>query len=247
MQALDVLPLAFAAFAIGGTIKGMLGFGLPLVTMSLLAVFIDVPTAVALNALPVLISNLFQANRGGLLATTVRRFWPLLIALAAGTWAGATLIVVLDPRWLLGILGVIVVSFCLLNHFRPELRIPHRAERPVGAAVGLVAGLMGGVSTILGPPLIMYATSLRLDKEAFVAALGTFFLMGGIFFTLSFVERGVVDATTAPWSLACVPPVLAGMWLGQRLGRRIEPERFRRIVLIVLFVLGLNLLRRAIF
>jgi hypothetical protein len=31
------------------------------------------------------------------------------------------------------------------------------------------------------------------------------------------------------------------------LGRRIEPERFRRIVLIVLFVLGLNLLRRAIF
>jgi uncharacterized membrane protein YfcA len=117
----------------------------------------------------------------------------------------------------------------------------------VGAAVGLVAGLMGGVSTILGPPLIMYATSLRLDKEAFVAALGTFFLMGGIFFTLSFVERGVLDATTAPWSLACVPPALAGMWLGQRLGRRIEQQRFRRIVLIVLFVLGLNLLRRAIF
>jgi len=247
MQALEILPLAFAAFAIGGTVKGMLGFGMPLTTMSLLAIFVDVPTAVALNALPVLIGNLFQANRGGLLATTVRRFWPMLITLAAGTWAGATLIVVLDPQWLLGVLGVIVVSFCLINHLRPGLRIPHRAERPVGVAIGLVAGVMGGVSTINGPPLIMYLTSLRLDREAFVAALGTFFLMGGVLITLAFVGRGVLDATTAPWSLACVPPVLAGMWLGRRLGRRIEQERFRRMVLIVLFVLGLNLLRRAIF
>jgi hypothetical protein len=247
MQALDVLPLAFTAFAIGGTLKGMLGFGLPLATMSLLSAFLDVPTAVALNALPVLVSNLFQANRGGLLASTVRRFWPLLITLAAGTWAGATLIVVLDPRWLLGILGVIVVSFCAISHYRPGLKLPPRAERPVGAAVGLAAGVMGGISTILGPPLIIYVTSLRLDKEAFVAALGTFFLMSGVFITLSFVERGVLDAATAPWSLACVPPVLAGMWLGRRLGRRIDQERFRRIVLIVLFVLGLNLLRRAIF
>jgi hypothetical protein len=177
----------------------------------------------------------------------VRRFWPLLITLAAGTWAGATLIVVLDPRWLLGILGVIVVSFCAISHYRPGLKLPPRAERPVGAAVGLAAGVMGGISTILGPPLIIYVTSLRLDKEAFVAALGTFFLMSGVFITLSFVERGVLDAATAPWSLACVPPVLAGMWLGRRLGRRIDQERFRRIVLIVLFVLGLNLLRRAIF
>jgi len=247
MQALDVLPLVFAAFAIGGTIKGMLGFGLPLVTMSLLSAFLDVPTAVALNALPVLLSNLFQANRGGLLVSTVRRFWPLLITLAAGTWAGATLIVVLDPRWLLGVLGVIVVSFCAISHYRPGLKMPLRAERPAGVAVGLAAGVMGGISTIPGPPLIMYVTSLRLDKEAFVAALGTFFLMGGVFINLSFIERGVLDATTAPWSLACVPPVLAGMWLGGRLGRRIEQERFRRIVLIVLFVLGLNLLRRAIF
>jgi hypothetical protein len=215
--------------------------------MSLLSVFLDVPTAVALNALPVLVSNLFQANRGGLLVSTVRRFWPLLITLAAGTWAGATLIVVLDPRWLLGILGVIVVSFCAISHYRPGLKLPPRAERPVGAAVGLAAGVMGGISTILGPPLIIYVTSLRLDKEAFVAALGTFFLMSGVFITLSFVERGVLDAATAPWSLACVPPVLAGMWLGRRLGRRIDQERFRRIVLIVLFVLGLNLLRRAIF
>jgi uncharacterized membrane protein YfcA len=88
LEILDLLPLIFLAFAIGGTVKGALGFGMPLTTMSLLSAFLDVPTAAALNALPMLCANIFQANRGGLLVATLRRFWPLLIALAIGTWVG---------------------------------------------------------------------------------------------------------------------------------------------------------------
>ena len=246
LEILDLLPLVFLAFAIGGTIKGMFGFGMPLTTMSLLSAFLDVPTAVTLNAFPMLFANIFQASRGGLLVKTLHRFWPLLIALAIGTWIGATLIVVLDPRWLLGVLGAIVILFCAINHFHPKLRLPGRRERSVGIATGFIAGVIGGLSTVHGPPLIMYAASLRLTKEAFVAALGSFFLMGGIFVTVAFFERGILNRESAPWSLACVVPVLAGMWLGQRLGRRIDQERFRKVVLIFLLVLGLNLVRRAV-
>jgi uncharacterized membrane protein YfcA len=246
LEILDLLPLIFLAFAIGGTIKGALGFGMPLTTMSLLSAFLDVPTAAALNALPMLCANIFQANRGGLLVATLGRFWPLLIALAIGTWMGATLIVSLDPRWLLGVLGAIVVVFCTINHFHPRLRLPDRRERAVGIATGFIAGITGGLSTVHGPPLIMYAASLRLAKEAFVAALGTFFLMGGIFVIIAFVERGILNRETAPWSLLCVLPVLAGMWLGQRFARRVDQERFRKAVMIVLLLLGLNLIRRAV-
>lgn len=91
----------------------------------------------------------------------------------------------------------------------------------------------------------MYVASLRLAKEEFVAALGTFFLMGGVFVMIAFVERGILNRETAPWSIVFVLPVLAGMWLGQRLSSRIDQERFRKAVLIVLLVLGLNLVRRA--
>ena len=247
MELIDGLALIFLAFAIGGTVKGMLGFGMPLTTMSLLSTFLDVPTAAALNALPMLCANVLQAGRGGLLLTILRRFWPLLVTLAVGTWIGATLVLALDPRWLLGILGVIVVAFCAINFFHPHLRLPDRRERSVGAAVGFAAGVIGGLSTVHGPPLIMYLASLRLAKETFIAALGAFFLMGGVFVTAAFVERGVLNAETAPWSLACVVPVLAGMALGRRLGRRIDQERFGRAVLIVLLILGFNLIRRAFF
>lgn len=246
VELLDVLPLVIAIFALGGTVQGTLGFGLPLTTMSLLSAFLDVPTAVALNTLPMLAGFLFQATRGGRMLSTMRRFWLLLIALAIGTWLGAMLISVLDPRWLLGILGVIVMAFCMVNYFRPALKVPHGTERTVGAAIGFVAGVIGGVSTAHGPPLIMYAIALRLDKEEFVTALGTFFLIGSILVAIAYVEQGILNAETAPWSLVCVLPAVVCMWLGQRLSRRIDRERFRKIVMFALLVLGLNLLRRAV-
>ena len=246
MEFVDSLALILLAFAVGGTIKGMLGFGMPLTTMSLLSTFLDVQTAAALNVLPMLFANILQASRGGLLVTIVRRFWPLLLMLATGTWIGATLVVALDPGWLLGILGAIVVAFCASSYFHPQMQLPQRYERPVGIATGFVAGIIGGLSTIHGPPLIMYASCLRLAKETFIATLGTFFLLGGIFVTVAFVGRGVLNAETAPSSLACVVAVFAGMWLGERFSRRIDQERFRKAVLIVLMLLGVNLVRRAI-
>ncbi len=139
----------------------MLGFGMPLTAMSLLSAFLDVPTAAALNVLPMLCANLFQANRGGLFVATLRRFWPLLIALAIGTWIGATLVVTLDTRWLLGTLGTIVVLFSAIQYLHPHLRLPTRFERLMGTATGLVAGVIGGLTTVHGPPLIMYATALH--------------------------------------------------------------------------------------
>ncbi len=85
-----------------------------------------------------------------------------------------------------------------------------------------------------------------MTKEAFVAALGTFFLLGGAFVMIAFVERGVLNYEIAPWSAACVVPVLAGMSIGNRLGHRVDRQRFRTIVVFALFILGLNLLRRAV-
>ena len=70
--------------------------------------------------------------------------------------------------------------------------------------------------------------------------------MGSLFMAIAYVEQGVLTGENAPWSLACVVPVIAFMWLGQRLSRRIDRERFRKIVLFALLVLGFNLLRRAV-
>ena len=38
-----------------------------------------------------------------------------------------------------------------------------------------------------------------------------------------------------------------GLWIGTWVRGKIEPERFRKVLLVVFFLIGLNLIRRAIF
>ena len=66
-----------AVFVAGGVVKGTLGIGLPLVSVPLLSLFIPATHAIALVAMPVLVSNAWQAFDSGKLQS-LRRFAPLI-------------------------------------------------------------------------------------------------------------------------------------------------------------------------
>lgn len=72
-HAIDTVLLAyvFGVFVLGGLIKGVSGFGMPLVTVPLIALVAPVPTAVALSLLPIIISNISQ----GMSAAVTIRCW----------------------------------------------------------------------------------------------------------------------------------------------------------------------------
>src|SRR5207244_912938 len=67
---------------------GAFGFGFPPLGTPLLALFLDVKTAVAVLVVPNLVMDGIQARRRGGLAATVRRLRPLLLSGAAGTVLG---------------------------------------------------------------------------------------------------------------------------------------------------------------
>ena len=55
---------AGACFLIAGVVKGTVGFGLPLVSVALITVLIDLPTAMALLVVPAVLTNFWQAMVG---------------------------------------------------------------------------------------------------------------------------------------------------------------------------------------
>ena len=57
---------AAGAMAAGGFAKGVVGFALPLIGVSLAGAFVPYQVAVALLILPMLVSNLFQTLRQGI-------------------------------------------------------------------------------------------------------------------------------------------------------------------------------------
>ena len=93
------LPLdaTFVAIALGvlvlaGLVKGVIGIGLPLITIPALSFFVGVPQAIAIMSLPILVTNGYQAFASRELPRVARRFWPLLIPLLAGVVLGASLL-----------------------------------------------------------------------------------------------------------------------------------------------------------
>lgn len=242
---LVVLAVA-GGVAAGGLVKGMTGLGLPMVAVPIMALGVSVPTAVALMTFPILMSNIWQGVQGRRWKAILRRFWPMLATQPFGMVAGAAVLVWADPRVLVGVLGGIIVTFVILVRFQPAWHMSGRAERVAAPVVGLLSGLVGGLSSFFGLPIAMFLFMLRLEKDDFVAAIGVTYSVGAAFLILTLTAFGLLGPQLYLWSILAVPAVMAGMWLGQRLRRMLDPDAFRTIVLAILFIAGLNLIRRSI-
>ncbi len=249
MPDFDALTVTFAlvGLALGGLVKGVTGIGLPIVAVAVLSNFLPVPLILALVTLPIVLTNLWMAAHSGNLMEPLRRFWPMIACLLVFIWVGARIVVTLDTDTFFALLGAVVVLFTATNYFTPVMRVPASAEKWAGPLAGAMGGVLGGISTIWGPPMTMYFVMLRLPKDTFVRAVGLVWFAASIPLVIAYVENGILTGETAPLSLLACVPAFAGLWTGQKIRGRINPETFRKALLITLFVIGLNLIRRAVF
>ena len=241
------LAIAAAALFAGGFSKGVTGIGLPPIATPIIAMVTDVPTAVGLMAVPIVISNGWQAVAGGLLVASARRFKMLLIAIPPGVVLGGAVLSFGDPDLLFMLLGIVVAAFAALSLFRPALHMPEGMAARLALPVGFAAGLIGGISSLFVPILASFLLSMRLKPEEFVSGLGLLFFAGGVTLTLVTAGFGLLTAEGWAASLFAIVPVTLGQIAGRRVRRGVDAETFRRIVLVLLLLIGLNLLRRAIF
>ncbi|MCB1800354.1 MAG: sulfite exporter TauE/SafE family protein [Gammaproteobacteria bacterium] len=242
----STLALIFGALMLAGLVKGTIGFGLPLVAVSISTLFLSKDWALAIMVLPIALSNLVLGFEGRRFIPSLRRFWPVVLALCTGLIVGAQLLSAMPQHVFLLVLGAVVILFALAEQLRFVLPVPASHERAVGVAAGITGGLLGSISTAYGPPVIMYLAALRLDKAEFVAAIGAILSVASIALIVAFSQAGILVGERFAWSLAACLPVGIGLLLGKRLRGRIAPEPFRRVVTIALFVLGFNLIRRGI-
>ncbi len=236
-----------AAFLVSGTVKGVLGIGLPLILVPLLATVFDLATAVTLMVVPVLASNGLQAWQGRRYAlVAVRRFWLVIVTLIPFTVMSAQFLAGIDIDTGVLVLGLIVIVFVTVQIFPLRLQIEPAAERWLNAPVGALAGLLGGVSNLFGPVLIMYLVALKLPKDDFVGSIAMFFSLWAFTLYFSLFVNGLIQIETIVASAIGAVPVMAGVWAGRAVRDRVPQKTFERLLLLVLLLIGLNLVRRAV-
>jgi uncharacterized membrane protein YfcA len=244
LGAMAVLACAIAMVA-GGTVKGVVGIGLPLVSLPVMATFIPIPKAIALLLLSSFATSVWQTFRGGLFVPSVKRFWPLLLGMAIGTPISVQMLATFDVKVLYLILGAIVAVFAVLLHRSIVLPVSPRAEPWAAPAVGAASGLVGGLSMLFGPVYAMYLAGLRLGKERFVAVIALANVWATIVLAASMARFNLFGGTDFVASLLALIPSFAGLTVGQWLRGYINEDLFRKTLAAVLLVIGLNLIRKA--
>jgi len=237
------LSLIGLAFMLAGMVKGIIGMGLPTVAMSVLGLLMGTPEAVALLALPTLVTNTWQLLGGPGFGRLLRRFAPLLVTLIAGALLGSKLLAHGGVAG--GILGGVLAAYGAIGLLAPQFHVPPRLERPLAPVVGLLSGLLYGSTGLAVIPLIPYLSSLRLDKEELIQAFGLAFSACAIGLTAGLMMGGRMEMSVTWTSLLALLPAMAGMMLGQRIRHRMQPQAFRRFFLTWMLVIGSYMLVKA--
>lgn len=236
-------PLITAAF-ISAFLKGITGLGFSTICLGLLASVIDLKLAIPAVLVPSLSSNLLVMLEAGHFRATVRRFWPLYLAALPALMAGLSLLVSVDGTSARRALGVVLFVYGVWALINAEFSLERRTERWLNVPVGLVTGFVNGLTGSQVMPVLPYLLSLQLDKNVFVQAINISFTLSSLVMLAGLAVVGLLDLPLLGASALGVVPVALGIALGGRVRRRLAEATFRKVVLVLLVCLGLNLMLR---
>lgn len=241
------LWIACAIAFVAGLVKGMVGFAMPMILISGLSSVMAPELALAGVILPTLITNGMQALRQGMpaAAASVRKFRVFLLAGLVTLLISSQFVTVLPRDVMLLMIGAPVAVFVLIQlaGVRWHLR---QASMRVEMMLGGLAGAVGGVSGVWGPPTVLYLTALNTEKTEHLRVQGVIYGLGAVALFGAHIASGVLNAATFVFSLCLVPAAVLGMWGGGLVHDRINQATFRKATLVVLFLAALNLVRRAV-
>lgn len=231
-------------FVLAGLVKGVTGMGLPTVAMGLMGTLMPPATAAAILLMPSLVTNVWQCASGGPAAPLLRRFWPMLLAIALAAALGMGLLVHADPAKSSFALGMALLVYALYALLAPSVQVPPRWERPLSPVIGLLTGLITGATGVFVMPAVPYLQALNLDKDALVQMLGLSFTISTLALGVGLYWQGALQLEQFGVSMWALLPALVGMWLGQLIRARISAKRFKQVFLVFLALLGVQLALR---
>lgn len=240
------LLLVAAVFVLAGTVKGVIGLGLPTVSLALLTATLGLEPAMALMLAPSLVTNVWQAATGGHGRAVLARLWPFLLAATATVWLGAAIAAPIEVALLSALLGALLAIYAAVGLWRAQLALPPGSERWSGPVAGCVNGVLTGMTGSFVVPGVPYLQALGLPRDMLIQTMGVLFTLSTASLGLALAGRGLISADLGLQSVAAILPALVGMVLGQRLRRRISEAAFRQVFFVALLVLGLYIIARSL-
>ena len=236
-----IIIIIILAVLAGGLVKGTLGFGMPMVALPIIAFIIPPTTAMILLCAPIFLTNFLQIKfRQGV---SSYRFLPMFLSLIVGLIIGARLILEIDVNTITQIIAVSIIFAALVNCFGIKIKdINKNHENTITSLIGFGSGILGGLSTFYGPPMLAYLVAVDLPKEKFVRTVSTMYFIGSFPLYGSLIYYGFATKEDLIFSLILIIPAFIAQQLGTKIRDKFNQKQFRICILITLIILGLSLL-----
>ncbi|MGP8106900.1 MAG: sulfite exporter TauE/SafE family protein [Desulfobaccales bacterium] len=186
-----------------------------------------------------------------------RELLRFFIAATLGIILGSCLINII-PNHLFKIgVGIFAICFSLYQlikgssawlWFRPLKAAPlsETGLQGGGKVLAVGVGFLGGVVTVLchagGAVWSMYFVGRNLDKRCLVSTLMLLFAFSNLLKTFTYWGIGILSPQSTLIVLAMSPLIILSSNFGNFLNKKVRPELFRNIVLLIILAAGISLI-----
>lgn len=234
--------LILATFLFAGAVKGVIGLGLPTISLAILTVALDLPSAMALLLVPSFVTNLWQAAAGGNSRLILARSWPFLLMATVTIWFGAQALVHVQLSMLSALLGALLTVYAVASLSGLRLTISRSRSIWAGPLLGMVNGVLTGMTGSFVVPGVIYLQALGFNRDALIQAMGMLFALSTLALALALQSNDLLSVGQVTSSTLALLPAILGMLLGQRIRRMISEPLFRKIFFVSLLALGVYII-----
>ncbi len=235
---MELLVTGTIAFLFAGFIKGVLGFGFPIIALIVLTLSSGLLDALAIIVVPTLVTNVWQAMAGPHLRDILGRMWLYFATAMVGILIASRFLTLVNVEWLTGLLGGVLFFFAVSRLLDFHIAIPPDREKPLSVVLGLFNGLLTGFTGSFMVPSVLYMQALGFGKDMLVQAMGTFFALSTLMLAVSLGSNQLLDGQQALASTVALIPSFAGIYVGRWTRDQVDEERFQLLFLYGVLLLG---------
>jgi uncharacterized protein len=240
------MPMVIVLLAVtfvAGLAHGTLGFGFPIISTPVVALFTDVKTAVLVTLFPNIVVNLISVIRGGNWRASLGKYWPVATYVLIGTIVGTHLLVAVDPEPLRLLLAATMIVYLLQGRLRAlDWSWINRHQQTSAVLFGCMGGVLGGTVNVTVPPLVIYFVTLGVESLAMTQILNLCFLVGKSTQAMTLGVSGQIGLdvllATAPLTITAAAALLVGLRIQSRIHAQAYQALLRMVLWFMVLVLG---------
>ena len=239
---LDQITLLVILFSLclGGFTKGVISWGFPVISLPILTIVLPPTSALFLLFFPIIFANIKEINFNNL--SDYNELIPFSIGIFLGILVGSYIFHNTKSEIISIAIGITIIIFAYINFKGFKINEILVSNKLFGLLYGLFSGVIGGMTTVLGPLMIIYLVSLNFSKERFSQNV-SFLVFSTLIplYVMFFIYQKVEVNDFLVTFLALIPAIFM-QYLGLKIRDRIPQKTFKNLTLVFLTFVGLLVL-----